>query len=295
MKQSLHALLTGIVDYAGLFPPAAVTMEAAVSNYARYRSSDHSWMLGRFVVGSSRLPEFVDALGSHVESHDGSEPWPVSAVVTGPPEEEFARVSAFNQAGNRAVFDSVETKAMEKSAVNAIAAATAPGLRVFVEVPDTHDPSVMLSAVIAARMKAKIRTGGVTADALPPVDDVATFIRTCYAKGLGFKATAGLHHPVRAEQALTYEENAPRGVMHGFLNVFLAAAFCYNGLGMVDTPQMIELTDIDEVDWRDDGVSWRDYHVSVDELVMIRRRFAISFGSCSFEEPIEDLQRLELM
>ena len=53
--------------------------------------------------------------------------------------------------------------------------------------------------------------------------DVVRFIRRCIEADVRFKATAGLHHPLRAEFPLTYDAGAPVGAMFGYLNVFLAA------------------------------------------------------------------------
>src|SRR5262245_27937410 len=96
------------------------------------------------------------------------------------------------------------------------------GRPVYCEVPNGE-----LDEVKRARCFAKIRTGGLKPDAIPAIADVAAFIVACADRRLPFKATAGLHHPVRAPYPLTYESNAPRAVMHGFLNVFLAAAFAW--------------------------------------------------------------------
>src|SRR5207244_8426599 len=57
LARSLQALLTGLIDYAGLFPPASLSMEQALANYARYREGEHAWMLGRFVVPAARAAE----------------------------------------------------------------------------------------------------------------------------------------------------------------------------------------------------------------------------------------------
>lgn len=76
MTNSLRTLVAGAVDYAGLFPPAALDMGASVSNYARYVAGEHAWMLGRFVVSVSRLDEFDATARSHV----AGDPWRVSAV-----------------------------------------------------------------------------------------------------------------------------------------------------------------------------------------------------------------------
>ena len=73
-----------------------------------------------------------------------------------------------------------------------------------------------LDDVIRVGAYAKIRTGGPTPDAIPPVEDVARFITTCALKRLPFKATAGLHHPIRSIQPLSYETGAPYALTHGF-------------------------------------------------------------------------------
>jgi hypothetical protein len=146
-----------------------------------------------------------------------------------------------------------------------------------------------LDAVRRAGSFAKIRTGGVKPEAIPSVADVGTFIRACAERRLPFKATAGLHHPVRAEHPLTYETNAPRAVMHGFLNVFLAAAFTWHGERDIEPI----LAETDPAAFRfDDCARWRDRSLDVAQVRAARADFAHSFGSCSFEEPVRDLQTL---
>lgn len=136
---------------------------------------------------------------------------------------------------------------------------------------------------------AKIRTGGVTPGAIPSVESVASYIGACAERQLPFKATAGLHHPVRKVHRLTYEPDAASAMMHGFINVFLAAAFAWHGERQID-PIVAET---DPAAFRfDDQAHWRGLSLSSDEIAEARRSFAHSFGSCSFEEPIEDLQAL---
>ncbi|HEX7807360.1 MAG TPA: hypothetical protein VF608_01500, partial [Thermoanaerobaculia bacterium] len=103
---------------------------------------------------------------------------------------------------------------------------------------------------------------------------------------VAFKATAGLHHPLRCVRPLTYEPNAPTGLMHGFVNVFLAAAM------IEDAEAILEERDASAFAFDDDGASWRDRRVSTEALEKLRSHCAISFGSCSFEEPIDDLRAL---
>ena len=129
-------------------------------------------------------------------------------------------------------------------------------------------------------------------DAIPDPADLARFIAACAAAKVPWKATAGLHHPIRAEQALTYEPGSPRAVLHGFLNVFAAAAFAGGGAPFPDLEAVLREEDAAAFHLDDHGLSWRHLRVSTDEVVRSRRDFASSFGSCSFAEPVADLRTL---
>lgn len=136
---------------------------------------------------------------------------------------------------------------------------------------------------------AKVRTGGITPDAIPSVESVAGYIIHCAERRLPFKATAGLHHPVRRVHRLTYQPNARSAMMHGFINVFIAAAFAWHGERKIQP--ILEETDASAFRF-DHRACWRDLALSSEEIAESRREFAHSFGSCSFEEPIEDLRTL---
>ncbi len=294
VPKTLHALLHTVVDYAGLFPPAGLEMEPAVRNYAEYRRSPHAWMLGRFIVPTARLGEMEDAMRAVGAGADGSH-WRVSALVGEDVSGDVAAIAAFNGAATGVTVDAIEVKAHDVAAVRSIAAAVPPTLRTYVEIPVHEDPRGLIGAIAEARLRAKIRTGGVTPGAFPPSVYITRFMRYCYATGTAFKATAGLHHPLRSEHPLTYADDAPHGVMHGFMNVFLTAVFYYNGLTLRDADELMTRETLAGVEFTDDTLSWRDYRLSRDEIATIRRRFAISFGSCSFREPVDDLVRTGLL
>lgn len=256
MKRSLRILLDGLIDYAGLFPPAALTMQDAVRNYARYREEAFAWVLGRFVVPLERLsevpPEFpVSILGIDERIH-GDATHEVKAASV----EEVERIASL-----------------------------AKGRTVYVEITDLS----LLDAIARHHLRAKIRTGGVTADAFPTPERVAAFIRAAAGHAVPFKATAGLHHPLRCVRPLTYETDAPTGTMHGFLNVFVAAALPDHA------EEVLHESDGGAFLFGDDGVTWRDVHVSNKTLEKMRSEGAISFGSCSFAEPIADLREIGLI
>ncbi len=143
--------------------------------------------------------------------------------------------------------------------------------------------------------RAKVRTGGVVPEAIPDPADLARFIAACATAGVPWKATAGLHHPVRGERALTYEPGGPRAVMHGFLNVFAAAAFARAGAALADLEAVLREEEASAFRLDEDGLAWRHLRVSADDVLEARRDFATSFGSCSFAEPVADLRALGVL
>ncbi|MCL4213229.1 MAG: hypothetical protein KJZ74_04885 [Gemmatimonadales bacterium] len=294
---ALRALLGGLVDYAGLFPPAALPMPDAVARYARYASGPHRTMLGRFVLPVARLDEFAVA-ADHVlpRGADGvspAGPWRLSALA-GPTDGET--LVAFNPwEEGRALVDTVEAKAESAAAVSSIAAALGARFTVYVEVPVRDDPAPLLRAVRDAGLRAKIRTGGVTADAFPAPAEVLRFLVACAELDVPFKATAGLHHPLRGEYPLTYAKESATGTMYGFLNVFLASMLLRKGIPTAEVAPLLEERDARAITATDDGITWRGRRVTLHEVASARATFAGSFGSCSFEEPVQDLTSLQLI
>jgi hypothetical protein len=285
---SARALLTGLVDYAGLFPPAGLSMKEAVAEYARHHGEAEAWMLGRFVVPAARLDELeeamVDPAGSIREDALGTTPGGRSLS---------AEVVAFNtRHAGRAHIDSVEFRAFTRAELEAALDTIPDGLTVFVELPLDDLFDELLTIVKARGAHAKIRTGGVVAEAIPEPGPVARFLEACAAAGVPLKATAGLHHPVRAEHPLTYEAGAPRRTMHGFLNVFGAAVLAQGGMTKAEIETVLLEADPAAFRFDDEGFSWQDRRSTTDEIARSRQGFATSFGACSFAEPVADLQAL---
>jgi hypothetical protein len=142
---------------------------------------------------------------------------------------------------------------------------------------------------------AKVRTGGLTPEAIPSSAELAAFLYAAAARRMPFKATAGLHHPVRSLRPLTYAGDSPRAPMHGFLNVFCAAALAYHGVAREDVAGLIEETDPAALEFGESGFAWKGHRLSTSQIHSARSEFAHSFGSCSFEEPIADLRELGLL
>jgi hypothetical protein len=131
----------------------------------------------------------------------------------------------------------------------------------------------------------KLRCGGLEPSAFPAPAQVAHVISQCRERDLALKATAGLHHPVRRfDRALGTH-------MHGFVNLFGAAVLAHAcRLNEAQITQMIEDEDAASFVFGDDGFRWRDLRASTAKIVSAREQFATSFGSCSFDEPREDLR-----
>jgi hypothetical protein len=154
---------------------------------------------------------------------------------------------------------------------------------------------MLIAAMGEEGARAKVRTGGVTADAIPGSTDLVRFLEMCAAAGVPFKATAGLHHPVRGMRALTYEPDSPSAVMHGFLNLFIAATLVKSHTPHSEALQLIEEESPEAFQFDDNGVRWREHSLTSEEIAETRRSFAIAFGSCSFEEPISELRAMGLL
>lgn len=298
----IRSLLAGAIDYAGLFPPAGLAMDDAVRRYAAYRSGEDAWALGRFVVPAARLGELATAAGATPGAWTaGQQPWRISALVGGDGAADFVRIATFNDEYESrgtswsAIVDSVEAKADAPAQVAALRDSLPAHLEVFVEVPLGENLDPVLEAVAAHHLAAKVRTGGVTAPQFPAPADLARFLRACARLSLRFKATAGLHHPLRAEYPLTYEAGSARGTMFGFLNVMLAAAAARAGAADAELVALLEEGDPGALRVGDASITWRARTFDAADLAAVRGQFALSFGSCSFEEPLADLRTLRLL
>jgi len=292
--KSIRALLEGAVDYAGLFPPAKLDMETAVRNYAAYRAGEYAWALGRLIVPVSRLTEFDRAI-AEIRTGD-VEPWKLSALVGPKVQEEIASVLDFNKShGDVATIETVELKADTAEDVEAAAKVIPSSLTAFVEIPLEPDPSELVNVIGSSGLRAKARTGGITAEAFPASTVLARFIHACVAANVRFKATAGLHHPLRAKYRITYEPDGPTGMMFGFLNVFVATGVARTGGSIADITAALEEQSRSTFLANDQEILWRTYRIDMSQITLLRSELATSFGSCSFAEPIDDLKSLNLL
>lgn len=281
LRPSVRAAFGELIDYAGLFPPAQLTLAQARDEYRASRAGLHAWMLGRFIISAPLLVESVQIIEE-----------PLSVIVDADPER-LAEIAALRQRGAKiealeiplpsdisadAAVDAIETLS------ESVFGAGLDDLPVFVEIPRSGG----WGALSCEGFGAKLRCGGLRAEAFPSVEHVADFIAEAHDSDVPFKATAGLHHPVR------HRDPATGFMMHGFLNILAAAALA----GRVQRGTLkyvIAEEDPSAFKFDDDSLQWRDQRVNVAQLRDARQRAFVSYGSCSFAEPIEDLEALGIL
>jgi hypothetical protein len=294
----VDALLDGLVDYAGLFPPAGESMRQALEGYASYLSGPDRNALGRLIVPFSRLKEFESSASEFLPRETGREPWKLNVIATGDISAAALEIASFNRRHSEsatvglAVIDVVELKAASAAEIELQRSRIPASLTTYFEIPLDGDLPILFKSLARSAARAKIRTGGVTADAFPSADAIINFLVTAHREGVPFKATAGLHHPVRGRYRLTYESGSPTGIMYGFLNVFLAAVLVAAGGARGDALALLEESDSSAFSFSDDAIAWRGNRFDVEQIRASRSEFAMSFGSCSFREPVDELDGL---
>ncbi len=302
---ALHALIERSVDYAGLFPPAELALEPALKNHADYVRSPDEWMLGTFVLPVAKF----EAASAQLSGFDQRHRLRISAL--GPKSgsaSEFASaldqaVEAMRDFGSRhANVVSITQLEMplppEANAALLASAQKASGdlkVKSFWEASAKDAPRVIkLLADHRAQAKNsefgfKLRTGGVTEEAFPSVEHFAAALVAAARNRVPIKFTAGLHHPL-----IKFHESV-NTKMYGFLNV-LGAGVLAAEHGWDDSPAIEMLEDEDVSSFSFDAISfaWRDWEITTDRI-KARRKLVTSFGSCSFDEPREDLRALALL
>src|SRR5436309_3221577 len=108
VRQSVQTLLSEIIDYAGLFPPSKLSMAVAVQNYAEYLKSEHSRMLGRFIVPVANLEKFSREAGKFFNE---TGPWHLSAIAGEDVPNDLKKIARFNKKyEGQAIIEAVELK-----------------------------------------------------------------------------------------------------------------------------------------------------------------------------------------
>ncbi|MBS1262752.1 MAG: hypothetical protein MAG453_02115 [Calditrichaeota bacterium] len=320
-----RSLFRGLIDYAGLFPPSQLPLDEAIRNFARYREENDRWMLSRFIIPAGKLEELD---GYSDELFTRRPPFRFSVIVPGTSSFDsflasfrgnLRRIQQFERRhGDRVRVEMLETKLPidEASAENpetllpffeslerAVLDEIGRSLPLFAEVPWGGDYDVAFEHVSTAigwyngqpegrriQVGFKLRCGGVEPADVPEPEVVASAIFHTLRAKIPFKATAGLHHPVR------HYRDEFGGMMHGFLNVFGAGVL--GRVHRLDRDELLEIVREDDpraFKLTERSFSWRALSASIDDVERARAENFISYGSCSFDDPREDLVRLKLL
>jgi hypothetical protein len=297
MSPLSRALLTELIDYAGLFPPAGLGMAEAVANYAAYQRRPDRWALGRLVVPVARLEEFEAALDRLAPPERLGTRWPLTAIVGPDPAADRAAVDRFRERhlnGGPAV-EALEVRVASAPQIDQFTAALHGREELYCELPLAAGLPGLAAAVKRGGARAKLRTGGVKPADFPAPEAVLAFLAACRAEALPFKATAGLHHPVRGPAPLTYEPGSPQATMYGYLNLILAASLLWEGRPEASALAVLTAEDRHGLRLQAEWVDWSGVRITTGEIVRVRRDFLISVGSCSFTEPLTEIGEVGLV
>ncbi len=278
----IDSLLADLIDYAGLYPPAGLDMHTAVRKYLEYSHCSRRRALGRFVVDLDRFPYLWDAAGDYTRV--------LRLSVIASPDADWAELHGLVEKGY--AIEAVEIKTSDPAEIERIAKRLPAGLTAYFEAPVNGISASTLDAIAAVDARIKIRMGGLAAGAIPSPQATADMLTEIARRRMVFKATAGLHHPVRGRYPLTYSPEGPTAVMHGFINLACAAAVLHFGGEAEEAREALEEEWPGVWQVTPEAMVWQENGWNADELREVRKKFFAGFGSCSFEEPMRDLEAL---
>lgn len=307
---SLYAFLNGLIDYAGLFPPANLDLKTAIKNYAQYIHSIDSWMLGPFVIPITKLNE----LSQYSKLFSSGIPLKLSVVGRKSEtnneflvqfHEDMEQIRIYHQTFSE--WSQIETieihlphQVPSQELLKVLTLSTEKqGVNLFCEVSilgetnwkahliNTLDVIAQFNEKKNKQIGIKLRTGGIKKEMIPPLDRIAFAMAAVRDRKLPMKFTAGLHHPIRM-----YREEV-QDKMHGFLNIFLSGMLAYQeNLDEKSIKHVLSEEESRHFIIQENELGWRNFHLTSSSVQELRKRYLCSFGSCSFDEPRDELLEL---
>jgi hypothetical protein len=203
-------------------------------------------------------------------------------------------VLALSRPGTGILVEAIEATAETDDEIRELGAIWPAALDRYVEIPANDDPAALLPSLGATGQHGKVRAGGVTADRFPSTHEIGRLLARAARAGVALKATAGLHHAIRGSYRLTYEPGSAAGVMHGFVNLLLAATLLL--AGRIDEDLADACLDDDRPEaFKLSGRagSWLNGVVTYSEIAHARESLLRSVGTCSFDEPVAEIEALD--
>jgi hypothetical protein len=321
-----RAFLAALIDDAGLFPPARLPMDEAVASHEASRGGPNGWMMGRFLCPASRLEELAGLLppapgepwrvGVILDGAEGS--WPEASARDLEAARAFeeqatprARVELLEAPLPLSLVEGKDPAGAAEEVERFVERVGSSGLRgpvaPYLEVPRgpgwAYEIPTVVEGIARARAAwtdgssgtclapgAKLRCGGLVAEAFPSPEQVAAFVGACARLGVPFKATAGLHHPFR------HVDEETGFLQHGFVNLVGAAILAPSQeLPDGELAELVADEDPSGFSLSEEGFCWRSCRADKDEVARARRELFVAYGSCSFAEPVEDLAALGVL
>ena len=266
-------LFCGLCDDAALFPPGNAALGDAVQAHVAFADAPYADMVGPFVVSANSL----HSLAEHTRACREMVQIAVTASVPAI-QRTLADVDGMTGVRLTALDIALGQEMAAGQVVPTIRNALAGReVTVYVEVPRDSRRNAVVRELAAGGLRAKLRTGGIKADLYPDERELAGSLVALATAGVPFKATAGLHHAMRNTDPQTRFEQ------HGFLNLLVAAQAASEG-APVDTVAHI--------------LAERDPAIVVAHVAKldaeVRTAFR-SFGTCSVNEPLDELIELGLL
>jgi hypothetical protein len=257
-------------------------LPTVVRNYLCYRNGKDAAALGRLVVDLSRVEELRNVAG------DSLQEFHLSITASASPDVDI--LFRFLDAG--LPIEAIEIRADTPSAIERIARQLPVGVTAYFEVPVKDTEAAVLDAIYAAGARVKLRLGGITAEAFPSSLAIACMLHAIADRRLLFKATAGLHHPLRGRYPFTDASDSAVGTMHGFVNLSCAAALLHLGGHVADATLILDEMDRDAWQISTDSIAWRDLRWNDLQMEEVRKAFLCGIGSCSFTQPLAEMEEL---
>lgn len=228
---------------------------------------------------------------------DPSQPWSLSLIGSQDWQAAIAHVQAHTPSDALPIkIKALEFPPLAPEILEQVLPQLPVGIDTFVELPLQENWQPYLPLMQRSGAMAKLRTGGLTPAAIPKATKLAQILFALAEAQIPFKATAGLHHPLPDNHPLDYQPDSPTAQLHGFLNLGILASLLYwHKVTRSAALNLLNSTTLEDFHVQPDSLGWKDQFLTLEQITEARQRFWRSFGSCSFDQPIDDLKALQLL
>ena len=315
------SLLSGIIDFAGTFPPAALSVEKSWKKAAEFfGKAAHPWLVRRLVFALKDLTPLTTEQLKSWGIEGGN--WLVSALGRAPEAEDFGsflkavewdlrEIDRFNErhwdSSVRVGVVLYEGKLPESLFVGGgdlLRTGLPQVLDRFLRLKHLkvdsfwevswdkltmkrlEEVALTLTEWLEGEDSPSHKTGlkfRTGGAYVPTPEQLASAILATTSHRLRFKATQGLHHPISTKGA------------YGFVNLFaalsLAQAYGADEFPLTSIQECLTDDVAKNFSFSDTAFKWKNHELTLDDLETARRLHAATFGSCSAEEPDQFLTK----